>query len=214
MRPRLLDLFCCGGGAARGYQRAEWHVTGVDIEPQPHYCGDEFYQADALTFPVGGFDAIHASPPCQFASRMNHVHKASHPNLIPPTRDWLLKSGLPWVIENVPEAAAKGPMRVDLLLCGFMFPELAVVRHRVFECGGWRPPLILHVDHSLAFQTPTGHGDPNRRRRLHRGSPTLAEWKKAMGIDWLPRDRLTQAIPPAYTEWIGAQLLAAMKAAT
>src|SRR5437764_9397311 len=89
-RPRLLDLFCCGGGAAMGYHRAGFDVVGVDIEPQPHYPF-EFRQADAIDFMrimlehgEFGFDAIHASPPCQFASRTNHVHKADHPNLISP----------------------------------------------------------------------------------------------------------------------------------
>src|SRR5215472_2155359 len=107
-RPRLLDLFCGAGGATKGYQRAGFHVTGVDIEPQPRYCGDEFIQADALEVLadlefLAGFDVIHASPPCQAYSRTQRFHNVrhDHPDLLPPTRARLIASGLPYVIENV-----------------------------------------------------------------------------------------------------------------
>src|SRR5512140_2399640 len=105
MKPILLDLFCGAGGAAMGYHRAGFDVVGVDIKPQPHYPF-EFHQADALTFPLAGFDAIHASPPCQAYSAMRTTWNArnDHPDLLPPTRAMLEAANIPWVIENVPGA--------------------------------------------------------------------------------------------------------------
>ena len=111
MRPRLLDLFCGAGGAARGYQLAGFHVTGIDINPQPRYAGDEFVQADALTYPLDGFDAIHASPPCQAYTSLRVMWNAiEHADLIPSTRANLIESGLPYVIENVPGAPLRNPL--------------------------------------------------------------------------------------------------------
>src|ERR1041384_1083641 len=113
MRPRLLDLFCSAGGAARGYQRAGFYVVGVDIEPQPRFAGDAFIQADALAFLWGGSDAFHAGPPCQAYVRSGMVAKdGRHLRLIEPVRERLEASGVPWVIENVPGA----PIRSALLL--------------------------------------------------------------------------------------------------
>src|SRR5215467_701837 len=137
-RPRLLDLFCGAGGAAMGYHRAGFDVVGVDIKPQPRYPFT-FIQADAMTFPLEGFDAIHASPPCQAYIRSGMYDKSRHPDLLPPVRCQLERSDVPWVIENVPGA----PMRVDLKLCGCMF-GLGVARQRWFETS-WhafdlRPP--------------------------------------------------------------------------
>jgi C-5 cytosine-specific DNA methylase len=128
-RPRLLDLFCGAGGAALGYQLAGFHVTGVDIAPQPHYCGDAFYQADAMTFPLDGFDVVTASPPCQAYSTLGRFSPhVTYPDLYEPTRERLTASGLPWVIENVVGA----PYRSGFILCGSMF-GLRVRRHRNFE---------------------------------------------------------------------------------
>ena len=118
MSARLLDLFCGAGGAAMGYHRAGFDVVGVDIKPQPHYPY-EFIQADAMTYPLDGFDAVHASPPCQHYSMVvrNFGYADRHPDLLAATRDKLQRDGLPWVIENVPGA----PMRADYRLCGCMF---------------------------------------------------------------------------------------------
>jgi SAM-dependent methyltransferase len=128
---RLLDLFCGAGGAAKGYADAGFEVVGVDIEPQPNYPF-EFVRADALTFPLDGFDAVHASAPCQAFTvyRNNSAHvRQDHPNLIPQTRERLIASGLPYVIENVPGAPLIDPIQ----LCGTSFPPLEVRRHRIFE---------------------------------------------------------------------------------
>lgn len=119
-QPVLLDLYCKAGGAAMGYHRAGFRVVGVDIEPQPHYPF-EFHQADALTFPLDGFDAYHASPPCQRYSMITKLHGRaiveSHPDLIDPTRYRLKSSGKPYIIENVPQA----PLKDAVTLCGSMF---------------------------------------------------------------------------------------------
>src|SRR5512146_881208 len=117
--PRLLDLFCGAGGAAMGYHRACFEVVGVDINPQPHYPF-EFHQADALTYPLDGFDVIHASPPCQdytIASLYHRMNGKTYPDLIEPTRKHLMRSSSVWVMENVPGA----PLINPIMLCGSMF---------------------------------------------------------------------------------------------
>jgi len=210
-RPRLLDLFCCAGGATRGYQLAGFHVVGVDIEPQPDYCGDEFIQDDALEFPLDGFDAIHASPPCQSFTayrRKGHGVGDGYPNLIEPVRARLEQSGVPWVIENV----AGAPLRNAVMLCGSSF-GLDVRRHRYFESNVQltAPPC----DHS--WQTPRFPPATNRtnlRRTVEVGvwRIPLEVQQRAMGIDWMPLRSLSEAIPPAYTEFIGRQLLAVIAA--
>lgn len=187
--PRLLDLFCGAGGASMGYHRAGCDVVGVDITPQPRYPF-EFHQADAMTFPLDGFDAIHASPPCQaYASVTDwRGRRASHPDLIADTRDSLNAKGRPWVIENVPEA----PILAHYLLCGSMF-GLRIRRHRAFETN-WT---------ALAMAWPCYH----KRDALpftHKGERAFAD---AMGCEWLSAREARQAIPPAYTEHIGTQLL-------
>ena len=142
MKPRLLDLFCSAVGATAGYMRAGFHVTGVDIKPQPRYCGDEFHQADALTFPLDGFDAIAASPPCQgYSVTRNFTARTEYPDLLGATRVRLERSGIPWVIENVPGA----PMRADFKLCGCMFGLPRLRRVRWFEVS-W-PALELIAPH-------------------------------------------------------------------
>ena len=210
-RPRLLDLFCGAGGCSVGYHRAGFDVTGVDIEPQKHYPF-EFIQADAMTFPLDGFDAIHASPPCQLYSVANNIHgRTDHPDLVAPTRDRLIAAGLPYVIENVPGA----PLRGAFTLCGLSF-GLGVKRHRLFEssvfmmvppCGDHRGDWLLVFGHTVLTR---GHvvgkakGGGNTIRREHVGTD---RGREAMGIDWMTRDELSQAIPPAYCEFIGARLL-------
>jgi site-specific DNA-cytosine methylase len=131
MKPRLLDLFCGAGGAGMGYHRAGFEVVGVDIAPQPHYPF-EFHQGDALEYLAAHgheFDAIHASPPCQRYSSIQRITKNKHkwPDLVDPVRQLLIKSGKPYVIENVQGA----PLRVDAFMCGSMF-GLGMIRHRIF----------------------------------------------------------------------------------
>ncbi|MEO3922671.1 DNA cytosine methyltransferase [Micromonosporaceae bacterium B7E4] len=204
MKPRLLDLFCCAGGASRGYADAGFEVVGVDINPQPRYPY-EFHQADALTFPLDGFDAVHASPPCKRFTRLSALHaRHRHPDLLTPTRERLLRSGLPWVIENVPGS----PMRADLVLCGEMF-GLGVRRHRWFETSPSLFSMLPPCRHDR--RVVSVHGMPGGRSTRDGVLPTFADWKAAMGIDWMSVRELSQAIPPAYTRFIGEQLMAHLR---
>jgi DNA (cytosine-5)-methyltransferase 1 len=139
MKPRILDLFCGAGGASAGYARAGFDVVGVDLNPQPRYPF-EFHQADALTFPLDGFDAIHASPPCQAYSTMRRGlwKDREHPDLIAPIRDRLIGADVPYVIENV--EGARRLLVNPVLLCGTMFglgtkEGNQLRRHRYFECS-------------------------------------------------------------------------------
>ena len=215
-KPRLLDLFCGSGVGAEGYVRAGWYVVGVDKEPQPHYRGHEFIQADVLEFLHPwqrrlDFDAAHASPPCQFATdyRRRPGHVRLHENLIPVTRSLLDGSKLPYIIENVEKA--REWLRDPILLCGSMF-GLDVQRHRLFE-SNW--PLTNHhwpCRHDL--WTPRFPGATNRAANS-RKTVEVGVWripletqKEAMGVDWeITREELSLGIPPAYTEFVGRQLL-------
>jgi DNA (cytosine-5)-methyltransferase 1 len=203
---KLLDLFCKAGGATKGYQQAGFFVVGVDIEPQPNYCGDEFVQADALTFDLAGFDAVHASPPCQFgtAYKRRPDHVAESPNLIPRVRHLLRLTGVPYVIENLwlNRQHLIDPVRY----CGSSF-GLDVQRHRAFESNV--PLLAPPCDH--AWQTP--RFAPATNRTNLRCTVEVGVWRipldvqrKAMGIDWMTLPELSEAIPPAYTEHIGRQV--------
>jgi len=211
-KPRLLDLFCGAGGAAKGYQRAGFYVVGVDINPQPRYCGDEFVQADAMTYPLGGFDAIHASPPCQAYSiaRNNGCHPDA-PDLVPGTLTRLREQETPWIVENV----AGAPLPSAIQLCGASFGlgtgEFDLNRHRYFETSfGLLAPQCQH----RRGQTIGVYG--NGMNSYHRAKfgrcVRAAELREAMGIDWMTRKELSQAIPPAYTEWIGCELLRVLAA--
>jgi DNA (cytosine-5)-methyltransferase 1 len=207
-RPRLLGLFCGAGGAAVGYRRAGFDVVGVDIAPQPHYPF-EFHQADALTWPLDGFDAIHASPPCQaYSWSARRWHDVERVDLVEPTRDRLRSVAVPFVIENVIGA----PLHQPFTLCGRMF-GLPLIRHRRFESSALLWPLPGHPRHvGLVGRgeavTVAGHGGDNIR-----GHGSRADKQRAMGIDWMSDVELNEAIPPAYTEWIGAQLLRALAVA-
>lgn len=211
-RPKLLDLYCCAGGAAMGYHRAGFDIVGVDIAPQPDYPF-EFHQGDAIEFLKKHgheFDAAHGSPPCQASCTLTKgTNKGrEYQQLIPATRDAFEASGLPYVIENVQGA----DVRRDLTLCGEMF-GLGVIRHRYFELGGWTMPAPEHKPHrgrvagwrhGKFYDGPYfavyGNGG---------GKGTVEQWQQAMGIDWTTdRKTLAEAIPPAYTEHIGRQLLA------
>lgn len=203
--PRLLDLFCGAGGCSVGYHRAGFDVVGVDINPQPNYPF-EFHRADALEFPLDGFDAIHASPPCQAFSLATLYHpgaKDNHPDLVDPTRQRLLESGLPFVMENV----VGSPLRKDAVLCGEMF-GLRVHRHRVFEIEGFLCMVPPHQPHRLRGADNNCHIEEGHTRIVAGNYSNHDDAKNAMGIDWMDRKELAQAIPPAYTELIGHQLMA------
>ena len=222
-RPLLLDLFCGAGGAAMGYHRAGFDVVGVDLQPQPRYPF-RFIQADALTFPLDGFDAIHASPPCQANSVTRHIVSATRwretPDLVTPVYTRLRGVGVPWVMENVNGA----PMPDSIMLCASMF-GLPMIRHRLFASSHllFAPAACAHTTHlveviggkvrgigayrnSDAFITPGGH--KQRREAALRKSDA----QTAMGIDWMTISEMCESFPPTYTEWIGRQLLTALAA--
>ena len=200
--PRMLDLCCGPGGAGAGYHAAGFDVVGVDITPQPRYPFT-FIQADALTFPLDGFDAIHASPPCQEYSALHARYPdRQYPDILADMRARLIASGLPWVIENVMPA----PLHYGITLCGSMF-GLRTYRHRRFETS-WLCFQPHHPPHTARTAT-------KRRREAWRAGMHISVTgdvgtyigREAMGIEWMTGAELSQAIPPAYTEWIGRQLL-------
>jgi DNA (cytosine-5)-methyltransferase 1 len=234
VKPRLLDLFCGAGGAAKGYADAGFDVVGVDIRPQPRYPY-EFVQADAISilrgmldYPnfngemwrPGYFDAIHASPPCQLytAGRFRPKARREYPDLIGPTRRALAKTSVPWVIENVPGAPLDNPV----MLCGAAFgleaqcadgKRRVLQRHRLFESNVWlmSPGCACGAAERIGVYGNGGACSPRHGGR-HRGyQGSKAERSAAMGVDWMAVRELSQAIPPAYTRFIGEQLLAHIK---
>jgi DNA (cytosine-5)-methyltransferase 1 len=215
MRPLLLDLYCGAGGAAMGYYRAGFDIFGVDAKPQPNYPF-EFIQADALEFLQENghkFPVKHASPPCQDHSPLRAV-AGSHGTgwLLDATIGLLRKQPTPWIVENVMGA----DMGADIVLCGSMF-GLRTYRHRKFSIDPRLPMLIslpYHPPHRIRTSTK------KRRRDFDAGmhisiTGDVGSWLglPCMGIDWMTGNELSQAIPPAYTEYIGTQLLEAVKAA-
>jgi len=210
---KVLDLFCGAGGTTKGLQRAGFYVVGVDICKQPNYCGDEFIQADALEVDLDGFDAYWASPPCQaysFAACRWRNSGKEYPDLIKVTRERLLETGKSFIIENVVGA----PIRKDLMLCGVMF-GLNVIRHRHFEIEGFSVSEPLHPKHKPPIIIKTRNGNWTKRSQYcsvaghggHGCSFKNEDWKKAMKIDWMTKKELTQAVPPAYSEYIALELL-------
>ena len=220
-KPRLLDLFSCAGGSAVGYARAGFEVVGVDMEDQPNYPF-EFHRADVMTLDFDwmlGFDAIHASPPCQSYSDLakRNGNADDWPRLIEPVREMLTETGKPWIIENVEGA----PLRDPILLCGTMFPPLRVIRHRLFESNIElvAPPHLDRRSHPLVFtfdkrKPHYGKLDQNVAfvQVTGGGNCTMANARQAMGIDWMTKKiELNESIPPAYTEYLGKQLIAKVK---
>jgi DNA (cytosine-5)-methyltransferase 1 len=224
MRPRLLDLFCCAGGAGMGYHRAGFEVTGVDLSPQPRYPF-AFIQADALSLDMRflrSFDAIHASPPCQGYSAMRHAPGAKGaPLLIDAVRDMLEASGRPWIMENVEEAA--WAMRSPMTLCGSMFDlgsqGCRLQRHRLFESNvALSAPGPCRHDDRPVVGVYGGHARKRAAKAGGRGTRDVwdgghkAAAAEALGIDWMTLAEMSESIPPAYTEWLGRQLVHASAA--
>ena len=208
--PILLDLFCGAGGAAMGYHRAGFkRIIGVDNKPQPNYPF-EFILADAMTFPLKGFDLIHASPPCQKFSALNAIYpqnKRRHPDLLTPTRRRLQESGQFYVIENVPGS----PLAATFMLCGSMFGlrlgDTYLRRHRPFESNIMiLAPGCIHQGAAVGVFGHGEHWRPNGKRM----SLPADEARAIMEMPWSGRDGLSQAIPPAYTEYIGKAALEAL----
>lgn len=229
---RILDLYCCAGGAAMGYFRAGFLVYGVELDPEraKHYpfpvvVGDALgalrtlLAGEALYFPstdewlyLEDFDAIHASPPCQANTALTKGNRMrgwedDHVDLIPETRLLLEQTGLPYVIENVQGSM----MRRDMVLCGEMF-GLAVIRHRYFELGGWSAQAPDHKEHRgrvAGYRHGVWYDGPYFAvYGAGGGKGSVQQWQEAMGIDWMPiRVLLAEALPPAYTEYIGSLLM-------
>jgi DNA (cytosine-5)-methyltransferase 1 len=218
---RALDLFCGAGGATRGLMGAVFHVTGVDIFPQPHYCGDAFIQGDATQLrpaEISGFDLLWASPPCQAHSMMKQIHNAhEHADLIASTRALLKASGRPYVIENVVGA----PLVDQFMLCGSSFALEAagreLRRHRLFEtsfpvtaplcCHRGRPVLGVYGAHVRDRRRPPGVN------HVSGSNLPIAVGREAMQIDWMTGEELSEAIPPAYAEFVARAFLRSRKAA-
>jgi len=224
-KPRLLDLFCGAGGVSAGYVRAGLDVVGVDIRPMPRYPFT-FIQGDALKlmdrllagetvagWRLGDFDAIHASPPCQKWALASRYNGRDYPDLITPVRARLAKVPVRWVIENVPRA----PVRPDFRLCGCMFglelPDVGQLRReRWFETSWHAVAAELPHRHRGPAISIAGHGTP-QWMRAKTGHVGVAKWRQVMRIDWMRREELTEAVPPAYAEFVGKRLLEHMAAA-
>ncbi len=217
-KPKLLDLFCGAGGAAVGYARAGFEIVGVDIEPQPRYPF-EFHRADALEFLATAgrdFDVIHASPPCQGYSSLRSIHrfrgKRAYPLLVETVLGALEATGLPYILENVPGAN----LPTHVTLCGSMFGLGAqcdgvwhqLRRHREFACSWYflMPLRCRHVGRPVGVYGNGGGHHCCTPGAMNGMTGRASERREAMGIDWMDRYALSQAIPPAYTEWIGRRI--------
>jgi DNA (cytosine-5)-methyltransferase 1 len=210
---KIADLYCGGGGAAMGYARAGLEVVGFDINKQPHYPF-EFVQADVLELGpeyLRQFDAVHASPPCQFYTGKTptwgrkRVHWEDHPQLIEPTREMLKAAEVDYVLENVKGA----PVRNDIMLCGTMF-GLRIIKHRYFECSFPVFDLMPQCDHGDVYNPWAGKGRTADKLREAQGTPWLPMHGGASRKAGYTGD-LNNAIPPAYTEWLGRKLIAHLR---
>ena len=219
-RPKGLDLFCGAGGCSKGYDEAGFEMSGVDLYPQPHYPY-RFVQADWAEYLAEHwqeYDFIHASPPCQAYSGMRRITLSrfgiapEHPDLIAPVRKALQATDRPWVIENVQGA----PLNTQLVLCGSAMGLPHLARHRHFESN-----LLLmssskcqHRKNAYTIgiygDKPDGRRVSYRQHRLVRVAQSLDEARAEMGIDWMDWGEITQAIPPVYTRFIGAQIMQAL----
>jgi len=223
MKPRLLDLFCGAGGAAMGYSRAGFDVVGVDINPQPNYPF-QFHQADAVDvlesirdgghwlYEIGHPAAVHASPPCQAYSQTQRLHGVEHPELIAPVRRAIHSYGdMPYVIENVVGAPLVNPV----VLCGSSF-GLAVKRHRLFECDPFwllAPPCQHPTEKKYRTHARKDKGQWSPFVHVYGtgggAGKDIDLWRWAMDVPWMQtKAEIAEAIPPAYTQYIGEQLLA------
>lgn len=210
VRPRGLDLCSNAGGASMGYHLAGFDMTGVDITPQPNYPF-RFIQADALTFPLDGFDFVHASPPCQPDSQMSNCRPGlagTYERLIAPIRERLKAWGGPWVIENVAGAGLPGQDDLlgdhGLMLCGTMF-GLPLYRHRWFQAS--HPVTAPNHPRHLLPASKAGHWKPGTVISVAGNCSPIALAREAMGIGWTTRNELAEAIPPAYSAHLGVQML-------
>ena len=218
-RPVLLDLFCGAGGASMGYHRAGFDVIGVDIAPQPNYpFQSDFVCADAISA-LWYLDVtpavIHASPPCQRYSDLAHRNgnRDQWPDMIDMVRDYLDETGLPYIIENVEGA----PLRNPITLCGTMFADLRVIRHRQFETNWGAVAPAEHPRHPLVFthdKRKAHYGQLDQDTSFVQvtggGNCSVANKRDAMGVPWMTGKEANEAIPPAYTEFIGRQYLEAL----
>ena len=222
MKWRIADLFCGAGGASKGLHDAGFEVVGFDNRPQPRYPY-EFRQVDVFDVDLSEFDAVWASPPCQayVSFRHNQTKTKEHWDSVPPTREKLVTAGIPYIIENVPGA----PLQNWAMLCGTMF-GLGVLRHRWFECsfGIPFPPFtcahqgcVTHGDYAAVYghsaRGPRRGRDPwGKKLRDPKPDKDGPEWSEAMGIDWMTKAELTQAVPPAYSEFLGQHLINCVRA--
>jgi len=203
----VVDLYCRQGGATKGFQDRGFHVIGVDIEDQPRYCGDAFIQADAVQWVRDNHDWIQAnvalvagSPPCQFYSATQRIMQNDHPDLIGPTRNALLDIGVPYVLENVEDAAPH--MLAPVRLCGESF-GIHTYRHRMFEAGRWFLPEPAHKPHTartVKMGRPVTEGDYYHAVGNFVGVDYV---RRDMRVGWMNREGIRECIPPVYTEYIG-----------
>jgi DNA (cytosine-5)-methyltransferase 1 len=212
-----LDMYCCAGGATKGLQRAGFKVLGVDHKAQPRYCGDWFVEADCLSLTpafVRQFDFAWASPPCQAHTSMKTMWNAKqHADLIPQTLDLLKRAGVPYVVENVVGA----PLENAFMLCGTQFglgiPEAELRRHRLFvtNTGLAFPRRCKHRKRYTIGVYGGGHGVSLHRHARGERCFTAEQQRKAMDMPWATVDEMSQAIPPAYSEFIARAFLAQRK---
>jgi DNA (cytosine-5)-methyltransferase 1 len=220
MKPLLLDTFCKAGGTSMGYYQAGFEVVGVDIEPQKRYPF-EFHQGDAIEFIMKygkDFDVIAGSPPCQDYTSLKAISGKSYPRLINATRETMKSTGKPYIIENV--KGARFELDNPIMLCGTMFEGLRVIRHRYFECNPviwWPPRQCKHIGKigNNRLRNSGGKRIANSFSNVDvlcvSGNDfVVSDGRIAMGIDWMIGKELAQAIPPAYTEWLGKEIRKAL----